>query len=35
MPTFLEGATINNWNDGYGIANPSLQNINDLASNIK
>ena len=30
MPTFLEGATINNWNNGYNISNPGLQNINDL-----
>lgn len=31
---FLEGATINNWNAGKGIGDPSGQNISDLAANI-
>lgn len=33
-PVFLEAATINNWNSGYGIADPGAQNISDLEANI-
>lgn len=33
-PVFLEGATINNWNSGYGFPDPGAQALTDLASNV-
>lgn len=34
MPTFLQGATINNWNETFGYLDPSARNITDLEANI-
>lgn len=33
-PVFLEAATINNWNEGFGYPDPGAQNLADLALNL-